>query len=90
MENRIHMNELVKASAVYDTANNTIKFERVLVLPMLSLVHYTFDGEDFVDIWWEATNGWVHVDECMEPSQRYTQDDAEFHTMLALASSIPQ
>lgn len=90
MENRIHISELVRGSAVYDTSNNTIKFERVVALPVVSLVHYEFDDESFVDVWWESVNGWVPIDECMEPSQRYTQDDSEYHTMLALMEAIPQ
>lgn len=87
----VHISELVRGSAVYDTDNNreSLVFHRVHVMATVSLVKYEFEGNQFIDVW-SCRNGEVHIDDIHEPTHSYNIDDHNgYDTLNELLDGSP-
>lgn len=86
----VHISELVKDSGVYDSqVGDALVFERWLVLPNSSIVKYTFEDTQFIDVW-VCDDGLVAWDDSEEPTHRYNfEDDTEYHIISELMDKVP-
>lgn len=80
--NEVHISELLEGSSVYDDVKG-MDVHHTKVLNNMSIVHYSYDGNTFIDVW-NCKNGMVLVEPGYQPDKTYTKGDIEFNVIHSL------
>lgn len=82
---QVHLLELLEGSSVYDDVEG-MEIHQTKVLKSASIVHYSYDGNTFIDVW-NCNNGMITVDPDIEPTNRFIKGDTQFNIIKALLTN---